>query len=80
MTNLDFYVEMIHGSTPLSDLRKKYARGIIRAISKNYKYTPNGESPKLDKVYDKMVSFKILNDQAKSKHQIETIIKGIVAK
>lgn len=80
MANMDFYVSMIIGSDPLSELRKKYVRGIIRAVSKNQKYEVNGESPKLDEIYDKMSSFKVLSDQAKSRHQIETIIRSIVAK
>ena len=80
MTNLNFYVEMVVGSPPLSELRKKYAKGIIRTLTKNQKYEVNGESPKLDEVYQKMINFKVLGDQARSGHQIETIIKSIVAK
>jgi len=80
MANMDFYVSMIIGSPPLSELRERYVRGIIRAVSKNQKYECNGETPKLDEIYEKMVSFKVLSDQAKSRHQIETIIRSIVAK
>lgn len=80
MTNIEFYVSMIIGSLPLSELRKTYAKNIIKVITKNKYYDVNGESPTLDKVYAQLIGYKVKTDQAKSASQLETIIRGIDGK
>jgi len=80
MTTLEFFIDMIRGSTPMTELRERYARGIIRSMSKNQTYSKNGENKKLDKIYDELVSYKVKDDQAKSISQLKTLLESINGK
>ena len=78
MQLMEFYADMIRGSEPLRDLRKRYAANIIRTITRNRFYYPlAGESPKLDKIYTQLVEFSIKRDREKNKQQLLTLIKEI---
>lgn len=64
----------------MSELREKYARGIIRAMSENQTYSKNGENKKLDKIYDELVTYRLKDDQAKSVSQLKTLLESINGK
>lgn len=77
MTNEDFYINMIMGSAPNSDLRKEWVKGIIRVLVGYQMYERNGENPKLDKIYDELVKINVKYTQEKGKSQVRTLLKKV---
>ena len=77
MTNEDFYINMIMGSAPNSDLRKEWVKGIIRVLVGYQLYERDGENPKLDKIYDELVKIDVKYTQEKGKSQVRTLLKKV---
>lgn len=78
MQLMEFYADMVRGSEPLSDLRRRYAANIIRTITRNRWYYPlAGENPKLDNIFTQLIEFKVKTDRAKNQSQLLTLIKEI---
>ena len=65
------------GSTPNSDLRKEWVKGIIRVLVGYQMYERNGENPKLDKIYDELVKINVKYTQEKGKSQVRTLLKKV---
>ena len=75
MQLIEFYADMVTGSEPNTDLRKRHVANIIRTITKNRWYYPlSGEQPKLDKLYTQLCEYKIKRDMAKNRSQLVTLI------
>lgn len=78
MQLIEFYADMISGSIPLTDLRKRHAANIIRTMTRNRFYYPlAGENAKLDKIYTQLVEFIVKTDRAKNRSQLLSLIKEI---
>jgi len=78
MQLIEFYADMITASELGSDLRKRHAANIIRTITRNRWYYPlSGEQPKLDKLYNELVNYKIKRNMAKNRSQLITLIKEV---